>query len=105
MSAEIYFKEEKMDHSYKIHIIGEVDIYTSNQLKEKLYSIVEQNQCDLNIDCKELRYIDSTGLGIFVGALKKVKENGKEIKISNLKENIRRLFQITGLEKLFTIEE
>ena len=50
---------------------GEVDIYTSQELKENLYRVVETNKKDLIIDCKELNYIDSTGLGIFVGALKK----------------------------------
>lgn len=77
MSEGLRFVEEKVDDSVKLSLFGEVDIYTSQELKEKLYSIVDNNQTDLIIDCKELNYIDSTGLGIFVGALKKPSNMGK----------------------------
>lgn len=56
------------------------------------------------IDCKELNYIDSTGLGIFVATLKKAKQCEKKIVISNLKDNIKKLFIITGLDKVFEID-
>ncbi len=105
MSSEISYREEKLNDLFKLSISGEVDIYTSQSLKEKLYSVIESNKCDLLIDCSELNYIDSTGLGIFVGSLKKVKENNGKIYISNLKEKIKKLFVITGLDKLFIIKE
>ncbi|ABN54096.1 MAG TPA: anti-sigma factor antagonist [Hungateiclostridium thermocellum] len=104
MSEGLRFVEEKVDDSVKLSLFGEVDIYTSQELKEKLYSIVDNNQTDLIIDCKELNYIDSTGLGIFVGALKKTKQYGKKIIITSLKDNIKKLFIITGLDKVFVIE-
>jgi len=105
MSSELKFREEQADNWVNIYISGEVDIYTSQKLKEKLYSVIDSIQLDLKIDCKELNYIDSTGLGIFVGALKKAKQYGKNIFLVNLKENIKKLFTITGLDKLFIIEE
>lgn len=71
MADELNFLEEKTDDFVKVTLSGEVDIYTSQELKENLYRVVETNKKDLIIDCKELNYIDSTGLGIFVGALKK----------------------------------
>lgn len=104
MSSELNFTEENLSDAVKIYISGEVDIYTSQKLKEKLYDIVDSNKKDLKIDCKELNYIDSTGLGIFVGALKKAKQYGKNIHIINPKENIKKLFTITGLDKLFIID-
>ncbi|MCX7749423.1 MAG: STAS domain-containing protein [Clostridia bacterium] len=105
MSSEIRFREESIDGCVKVYVSGEVDIYTSQLLKDKLYQIVDADQGDLKIDCRELNYIDSTGLGIFVGALKKAKQNGKQIIISNLKENIKKLFIITGLNNVFVMEE
>jgi anti-sigma B factor antagonist len=104
MSSELNLREEQLNDSVGIFISGEVDIYTSQKLKERLYNIVDSNQTDLRIDCKELNYIDSTGLGIFVGTLKKAKQYGKKIYIINLKESIRKLFLITGLDKVFIIE-
>lgn len=104
MSSELKFVEKQLVDAVKINLIGEVDIYTAQSLKEKLYSIIDEVNMDLRIDCSELNYIDSTGLGIFVGALKKAKQNDKKIYITNLKENIKKLFLITGLDKLFILE-
>lgn len=105
MSSELKILEEQLSDSVKVCISGEVDIYTSQKLKDKLYGILDTNRMDLVIDCKELNYIDSTGLGIFVGALKKAKQYEKKIYISNLKDSIKKLFIITGLDKLFIIKE
>lgn len=104
MSSELNFIEEQLVDSVKVSLVGEVDIYTSQKLKEKLYAIVDISNMDLRIDCNELNYIDSTGLGIFVGTLKKAKQNQRKIYIENLKENIKKLFLITGLDKLFILE-
>ncbi|MCR4435192.1 MAG: STAS domain-containing protein [Clostridiales bacterium] len=105
MSSELKIREEQLSDSMTVYISGEVDIYTSQALKDKLYEIIDSTPTDLVIDCRELKYIDSTGLGIFVGALKKAKQREKKICISNLKENIKKLFIITGLDKLFIIKE
>ncbi|RCX14862.1 anti-sigma B factor antagonist [Anaerobacterium chartisolvens] len=104
MSSELTVREEQARGFVNIYISGEVDIYTSQSLKDKLYAIVDSNDSDLKIDCRDLHYIDSTGLGIFVGILKKVRQNNKKIFLSNIKDNIKKLFLITGLDKLFIIE-
>ena len=103
MSSELILKEEYSETEAKVLISGEIDIYTVQQLKDKLYSIVDSSSKDIFIDCSGLNYLDSTGLGIFVGALKKTKLEGRNIHIRNLKDNIRKLFIITGLDKLFII--
>ena len=104
MSGDLKMIEEVLSDAVRITLNGEIDIYTSNELKEKLYNLVDTNKKDLIIDCKELDYIDSTGLGIFVGALKKAKQYEKKVVIMNLKDNIKKLFTITGLDKVFQID-
>ena len=104
MSSELKITEGEKEGLTEIFLDGEVDIYTSQNLKEKLYSIIDSTQKDIRINCKKLNYIDSTGLGIFVGALKKAKNYNRDIYILNLKESIKKLFLITGLDKLFIIE-
>ncbi|HEY5585792.1 MAG TPA: STAS domain-containing protein [Ruminiclostridium sp.] len=89
----------------KIVLSGEIDIYTSQSFKSELNDVVNASKGDLFIDCKELTYIDSTGLGILVGALKEIRKDNNDIYICNLKDNIKKLFLITGLDKLFKIEE
>jgi anti-sigma B factor antagonist len=103
MSSELVVREELSGDLVLVYITGEIEIYTAQKFKEKLYNIVDTYDMSLKIDCKELNYIDSTGLGIFVGALKKVKLLGRNIYLVNLKENIKKLFVITGLDKLFII--
>lgn len=103
MSSELIVREERLEDSVRVFISGEADIYNSQKLKDRLYDIVDSNRLDLRIDCSNLNYIDSTGLGIFVGALKKSKEYSRNIYIENLKDNIKKLFLITGLDKLFII--
>lgn len=105
INSDLKVRQEQADGAVNIYLSGEVDIYTSQGLKEKLYNIVDSAGTDIRIDCKELNYIDSTGLGIFVGTLKKAKQNGKKIFILNLKDSIKKLFLITGLDKVFDIEE
>lgn len=104
MASELKLREDKSADSVKIYVSGEVDIYTSQKLKERLYEIADSSQLDLRIDCTELNYLDSTGLGILVGALKKARLYNRNIYLSNLKESIKKLFIITGLDKLFILE-
>ncbi len=104
MSSELIIWEESTDHGPSVSVSGEIDIYTAHQFKESLYNVVDTNDKDVTIDCSNLNYIDSTGLGIFVGALKKTRLNGRNIYIKNMKDNIKKLFVITGLDKLFIID-
>lgn len=103
MSSELVFREEFSQNAAKVIVSGEIDIYTAQLFKEKLYHTVDKNDTDIVIDCRNLNYIDSTGLGIFVGALKKTRQKGRSIFIENVRDNIRKLFVITGLDKLFTL--
>lgn len=104
MSSELRFEVKQLQDAIVVYLLGEVDIYTSQSLKEKLYDMVDNVGKDLKIDCSQLNYLDSTGLGILVGALKKAKQNNLNIYMLNLKDSIKKLFIITGLDKLFILE-
>lgn len=105
MSDILNIEHEMLNGIMLIKLFGEVDISTFQEFKETLSSLVDLSQSDIKIDCNELTYIDSTGLGALVSLFKRAKGNGKTITIINLKENIKRLFLITKLDKLFNIEE
>lgn len=89
----------------RVLLKGEVDISTAPEFKTRLYELVGEGDKDIELFCEELSYIDSTGLGILVGALKRVKKNENSVYIYRLKENIKKLFRITGLDKVFILEE
>ena len=84
---------------------GEIDIYSAPDFKESLYQSINNVQQNIILDCRDLSYIDSMGLGILVGALKRVREKDHNITIRNPRNTVRKLFRITGLDKAFIIEE
>lgn len=93
------------DKGFVIAIKGEIDIYSAPGFKESISESIKDVDGDIILDCSELSYIDSMGLGILVGALKRVREKGHDIIIRNPRSTVRKLFKITGLDKAFIIEE
>lgn len=91
------------DFKWQVTLSGEVDIFNSADLKTQLTELMEEQVADIHIDCANLDYIDSTGLGALVGVLKNIKTHDKEIHLSNVKPNILKLFRITNLDKVFII--
>src|SRR5438552_17417243 len=84
-------------------IQGEIDVYTSPKVKEALTELIEKGKYNLVIGLEEVRYIDSTGLGVLIGTLKKVREHNGTIAIICNNPQIKKIFNITGLVKIFGI--
>lgn len=93
------------DRTIEIKPIGEVDIYTSPELKNKIFELIDEKNADIIINGDSLEYIDSTGLGVLMSIYKKMQEKSLNFCIINLKPNIYKLFDITGLNKVFNIQE
>ncbi|SHH30293.1 STAS domain-containing protein [Tepidibacter thalassicus] len=89
---------------WNIELKGEIDIYTANELKKVLIEVVSINPQDIILNASELEYIDSTGLGVLIGVLKRLRQQGKDIHIIEAKKNVKKLFNITGLDKIFKVE-
>lgn len=96
-------KIEKTDDIQTIKLIGDLDVYSEDEFKSFIEEEIDSNK-DITIDLKELDYLDSTGLGMFMNIYKMVNDNDKEIKIINAKDNIVKLFRITDLTDLFDME-
>lgn len=105
MSFNVNIEFDEGDGVWIVIPEGEIDIYTSPKLKEELINALEKKKASLSIDLKDLDYIDSTGLGTLISIFKIVKENDDSIYMKNVKSNIRKLLDITDLDKVFIIEE
>lgn len=103
MSLEIKVVLDEKEDKWNVFPEGEIDIYTSPKFKQAVLDAFDKNPKDILIDGKKLDYMDSTGLGSFIYILKKVKEKDYKIYIDNIKPNIKKLFDITKLDKLFII--
>lgn len=100
MQSNFNEKDEKWD----LVAAGEVDISTAPQLRAILDNAYQEKQADINLHLDELSYIDSTGLGVIIGAYGRMQENHNKITILNPKENIRKLLSITSLDKILCPE-
>ncbi|HEY3374991.1 MAG TPA: STAS domain-containing protein [Candidatus Aquicultor sp.] len=82
---------------------GEVDVYTAPKLKSRLIDLVDEGKYDIIIDLQKVEFMDSSGLGVLVGGLKRVKSHQGSIALVCTQENILKIFRITGLVKVFPI--
>jgi anti-sigma B factor antagonist len=83
---------------------GEIDVYTSPDFRRELQALVGGDATRVIVDFAAVDFIDSSGLGVLVGALKRMNERGGEITIRGLTPSTRKVFDITGLTTLFSIE-
>jgi anti-sigma B factor antagonist len=102
MSVNI--KSHLDNNFWNINMNGELDVAGADKVKEHLNGLVEKKPVDIKIDCTDLEYIDSTGLGVLIGVLKRLKVNEKDIYILNPRKNVKKIFDITGLDKIFKVE-
>ena len=86
-----------------IAVSGEIDVYTAPKLREKLISLVEAGSYQLIVDMEDVEFLDSTGLGVLVGGLKRVRAHDGWIDLVCTQGRILRIFRITGLNKVFSI--
>lgn len=90
----------------RVTVRGEVDVYTSPELKQAFESVLQGDAGaqTVVIDLSRLDFIDSTGLGVLVGALKRARASGGDVVLTTPPTSIMKVFEITGLTSLFTIE-
>ncbi|MDD3242970.1 MAG: STAS domain-containing protein [Eubacteriales bacterium] len=96
---------DQLRQCWKVVIDKDIDVYNVSELKEAILACVEEKQAGVLLDASAMEYIDSTGLGALVSALNKVRQYGGSITICGLKPHIKRLFTITGLDGVFTLED
>ncbi len=98
----------KMEITSKPDYVGIIRLTTSGIANKVGFSmdhkLADEQVLDMKINLSNLDYIDSTGLGVMIGVLKKIKSEEKEIYIINTKSNVKKIFTITGLDKIFKVE-
>jgi len=89
--------------AYVVELAGEIDVYTSPKVKDAITELIDQGHYNLVINLEKVRYIDSTGLGVLIGGLKRVREHGGSVSLVCTNPQIKKIFDITGLVKIFGI--
>jgi anti-sigma B factor antagonist len=98
----------KLDHRNQdgieiVDVEGEIDVYTAPRLRELLIELVTDGHHRLVVNMEKVEFLDSTGLGVLVGGLKRVRAHDGSLDLVCTQERILKIFRITGLTKVFEI--
>jgi anti-sigma B factor antagonist len=82
---------------------GEVDVYSAPRLREKLVELVSEGHRQIVADLEGVDFLDSTGLGVLVGGLKRLRSHEGDLTLVCTQPRILKVFEITGLTTVFKI--
>ncbi|MEK4626947.1 MAG: STAS domain-containing protein [Solibacillus sp.] len=102
MNVNVQFRED--ENVLRGYIEGEIDTFTAPILREELDAVQIVAGRLIELDLSKVNYMDSTGLGVFVAFYKKVTRENAPFKLVGLSNRLVRLFEITGLSELMSIE-
>lgn len=86
-----------------LEVGGEIDVYTAPTLRERLVELSDAGTSNIVVDLTAVEFLDSTGLGVLVGGLKRAKSAGGTLRLVCSTERILKIFRITGLQEVFHI--
>ena len=95
--------EQTSEQQYVISLAGEVDLYTAPEFKQQLLDVIGKGAKDVVVDFTDTTFIDSTTLGVLVGGVKRLRQNHGQLSLVCSDRNITKIFEITGLDRVFTI--
>jgi len=98
-------KEVKIENATIIEIDGRLDTTNFGQLEKKIMQHIEAGDIRILVDCSKMDYVSSSGLRIFLMALKKITALNGKFLLCGLQENIREIFEISGFTSIFNIFE
>ena len=88
-----------------VAVRGEVDIATAPKLREKLVELASQGAQQVVVDLEGVEFLDSTGLGVLIGGMKRLRGVDGDLTLVCTQPRILKVFEITGLNRAFTIYE
>jgi anti-sigma B factor antagonist len=104
MPAEFSLSEDRLgDDRHVVAVRGEIDLFTAPELKKTLADAIEGGATRVVVDLSETTFLDSTALGVLIGAVKRLRTRDGALAIVNTDANIAKTFEITGLDQIFTI--
>lgn len=105
MEQDFSIEQRTGDGVPVIVVMGEIDVATAPQLRERLHEVITQGNATVVLDLLSVSFLDSTALGVMVGALKRCRELGGELHVLVTDQRILKIFEITGLTNVFVIAD
>ena len=86
-----------------VPLSGDIDLASAPTLRARLNELSERRPTRVILDVTNLDFIDSTGLGVLVGALRRVRNDGGDLRVAGARPGIERVFSVTGLDRVFAL--
>lgn len=93
------------DASWQIVVTGEVDVSNAGELRAAVDRAFEASASSVELDLAQVSYIDSTGIGVLVGASHRAQETGTKLVVARPQANVRRVLGLLGVDKELKISE
>ena len=104
MGVEFDLTEEGIDETtHVIAVRGDVDLYSAPELRQRLDAVIGGGKTRVLVDLSETSFIDSTTLGVIVGAIKRLRVHGGRLALACDDPSILRVFAITGLDQVIGV--
>jgi anti-sigma B factor antagonist len=100
---ELDIRTERDGDVCVVTLEGEIDVYTAPRLKVVLAEAIEDGCANVIVNLEKIAFIDSSGLGVLVSALRRARERDGVVRIVCTRDNVLKIFRITGLDKVFPI--
>ncbi|HEX2031471.1 MAG TPA: STAS domain-containing protein [Actinomycetota bacterium] len=105
VEANLLVQSEDRGDWTVVEVRGEVDLYTAPRLKERLLELIEGGRRRLAVDLDGVEFLDSTGLGVLIGALKRCREAEGSLALVAPRDPVMKVLGITGLDRVFPIHD
>lgn len=88
-----------------LQMVGDIDVHTSPRLRQKLVALTESGQNNLVLDLSAVGFLDSSGIGVLVGGLKRTRAHDGEFHLAGPRDAVRKVFQLSGLTRVFSTHD
>jgi anti-sigma B factor antagonist len=106
MAVDFGLSDQPVDErTHVVAVRGDIDLYSAPEFRQRISEVIDSGKTHIVIDLCDASFIDSTTLGVLVGAIKRLRTRGGSLSIACQDSGILRVFEITGLDQVVAVHE
>jgi len=105
VTEDVAITEERNGAASTVTVRGEIDVASAPALRNTLHAVCEEGVTSVTVDLRQVTFLDSSALGVLVGALRRCRERDSRFQLVVDSPRLRKIFEITGLNSVFDIVE